>query len=155
MDMRVLTLGTFDTIHAGHVGLFHQCRRLAGPDGEVVVAVNSDEFVEYYKGAPPLIPYESRAVVIANLNMVDLVVENNNHRDQANLIDEMMPDLIVVGQDWALKDYVGQLGITQEWLDTRDIQLCYVPRTGHWSSTGIKTTTNHRGAADNTPTPVR
>lgn len=137
--MRVLTLGTFDTIHAGHVGLFRQCRRLAGPDGEVVVAINSDEFVARYKGAPPLVPYASRAAVIMGLRTVDRVVMNDSHPRQVDLIDEIMPDLLVIGQDWALKDYMGQLGISQQWLDDRDIQLCYVPRTGDWSSTAIKT----------------
>lgn len=135
--MRVLSLGTFDTIHAGHVGLFRQCRRLAG-NGEVVIAVNSDEFVTHYKGAPPLVPYESRATVIAALRMVDRVVANTTQNDQATLIESIAPDIIVIGQDWAFKDYTGQLGISQQWLDDRNIQLCYVPRTGQWSSTAIK-----------------
>lgn len=138
--MRVLTLGTFDTIHAGHVGLFRQCRRLAGhPDGQVIVAINSDEFVARYKGAPPLVPYASRAAVIGALWMVDEVVCNDSHGNQGNLIEAARPDVLVIGQDWALKDYMGQLGISQQWLDDRDIQLCYVPRTGEWSSTAIKT----------------
>ena len=138
MDVRVLTIGTFDTIHAGHVGLFTQCRRLAGILGHVIVGINSDEFVKKYKGATPLVPYESRATVIAALRMVDSVVKNDTHTDQATLIEQAHPDVLVIGQDWALKDYMAQLGITQTWLDERNIQLCYVPRTGDWSSTGIK-----------------
>lgn len=136
--MKVLTIGTFDTIHAGHVGLFKQCRRLAGPLGEVIVGINSDSFVKHYKGATPLVPYASRATVIASLRMVDRVVENDNHDNQWHLIQEAHPDLLVIGQDWALKDYMAQLGITQRWLDEHNIQLCYVPRTGDWSSTEIK-----------------
>lgn len=137
--MRVLTIGTFDTIHAGHVGLFNQCRRLAGPLGEVIVGINSDEFVDKYKGAPPLVPYESRATVIAAMSMVDRIVKNTRHADQPYLIKDAHPDLLVIGQDWALKNYPAQLGITQRWLDEQNIQLCYVPRTGDWSSTAIKT----------------
>lgn len=135
--MKVLSMGTFDTIHAGHVGLFRQCRRLAG-NGWVVIAVNSDEFVARYKGTPPLVPYESRAAVIAALRTVDRVLMNASHDEQATLIESVAPDLLVIGQDWALKDYMGQLGISQQWLDDRNIQLCYVPRTGDWSSTAIK-----------------
>lgn len=136
--MKVLTVGTFDTIHAGHIGLFRQCRRLAGPIGEVIVGINSDEFVKKYKGSAPLIPYASRAAVIGSLWMVNTVVPNTDHAWQPTLIDNARPDILVIGQDWALKDYMSQLGITQSWLDQRDIQLCYVPRTGDWSSTEIK-----------------
>lgn len=136
--MRVLTIGTFDTIHAGHIGLFKQCRRLAGPIGQVIVGINSDEFVKHYKGATPLIPYTSRAAVIEALTLVDRVVTNDNYDNQWHLIQEAHPDILVVGQDWATKDYMNQLGITQTWLNERHIQLCYVPRTGNWSSTEIK-----------------
>lgn len=136
--MRVLTVGTFDTLHAGHIGLFRQCRRLAGPVGQVIVGINSDDFVKRYKGTTPLVPYESRATVIAALTMVDQVVINDTHTEQANLIENARPDLLVIGQDWALKDYLAQLGVTQAWLDEKNIQLCYVPRTGDWSSTEIK-----------------
>ena len=136
--MNVLTIGTFDTIHAGHVGLFTQCKRLAGSLGNVTVGINSDQFVEKYKGAKPLVPYSSRAAVIAALSMVDRVVKNTTHLGQAALIEDAHPDILVVGQDWALKNYLAQLGIGQSWLDARNIQLCYVPRTGDWSSTEIK-----------------
>lgn len=138
MDMRVLTIGTFDTIHAGHIGLFMQCRRLAGPLGHVTVGINTDTFVEKYKGAAPLVPYASRAAVIGALSMVDSVVMNYAHDSQATVIRNATTDLLVIGQDWALKDYLSQLGITQQWLDEQNIQLCYVPRTGDWSSTEIK-----------------
>ena len=136
--MRVLTIGSFDTIHAGHIGLFNQCRRLAGPLGQVIVGINSDDFVKKYKGAPPLVPCTSRAAVIAALKTVDQVVINKTHLGQANLIKQARPDILVVGQDWALKNYLAQLGIGQPWLDKNNIQLCYVPRTGDWSSTAIK-----------------
>lgn len=144
--MRVLTVGTFDPLHAGHIGLFRQCRRLAGPEGEVTVGINSDEFVAHYKGAAPLVPYESRATVIASLRMVDRIVRNASHTTQAHLIEQAHPDILVIGQDWALKDYMAQLGISQQWLDARDIQLCYVPRTGDWSSTAIKRASSGSGS---------
>lgn len=136
--VRVLTIGTFDTIHAGHIGLFRQCRRIAGPVGQVIVGINSDEFVEKYKGAAPLVPYVSRAAVITAIRGVDQIVKNKTHLGQAELIEQARPDVLVVGQDWALKNYLTQLGIGQRWLDERNIQLCYVPRTGDWSSTEIK-----------------
>jgi len=135
--MRVLTMGTFDTIHAGHIGLFNQCRRLAG-DSEVIVAVNTDEFVTSYKGKPPLVPYASRAAVIQTLRTVNRVVPNYGGWQQPLLIAQVAPDILVVGDDWAAKNYLEQINTTQQWLDSKNIQLCYVPRTGNWSSTAIK-----------------
>jgi cytidyltransferase-like protein len=135
--MRVLTLGTFDPPHPGHVGLFAQCRRIA-QGGEVVVAVNSDKFILNYRGKAPLMAEGDRVGVLEAFRDVDRVVVNRELLGQALLIEEIKPDCIVIGQDWALKDYLTQLRVTQPWLDDRNIQLCYVPRTGEWSSTEIK-----------------
>jgi glycerol-3-phosphate cytidylyltransferase len=136
--MKVLTLGTFDTLHSGHIGLFRQCRRIAGPEGTVVVAVNSDQFVQKYKNRTPLIPYEIRAAVIAELRTVDVVFKNYGDANQPPLIEHVNPDCIVIGEDWAKNNYLAQIGVTQQWLDDRAIQLCYVPRTGDWSSTALR-----------------
>lgn len=140
--MIALTLGTFDPVHSGHIGLFKQCRRLAGPEGKVIVGINTDVFVLEYKRTMPLLPEEVRYDLISNLSMVDQVVLNHGGSTQADLIAELHPDLLIIGLDWAFKDYYGQLGITQEWLDERDIQLVYVHRTGEWSSTELKMRTN-------------
>lgn len=136
--MIALSLGTFDPVHSGHIGLFKQCRRLAGPEGRVIIGINSDEFVLSYKKTSPLLPESVRYDLISNLSMVDEVIINHGGSTQAALIEEQHPDLLVIGLDWAFKDYYGQLGITQEWLDERDIQLVYVHRTGEWSSTDLK-----------------
>lgn len=135
--MKVLTLGTFDPPHPGHVGLFAQCRRIA-QGGDVVVAVNSDQFILNYRGKAPLMSEKDRAGVIAGFRDVDEVVINRELLGQALLIEDVNPDCIVIGQDWALKDYLAQIRVTQRWLDDHNIQLCYVPRTGGWSSTEIK-----------------
>lgn len=131
-----ITLGTFDPLHAGHLGLFSQCRRLAD---ELTVAVNTDEFVTTYRGKPPLMPEYHRMAVIDGLQMVNYVIPNRGGALQRDVILDSGADLIVIGDDWAAKDYYGQLHITQGWLDANGIQLVYVPRTGEWSSTAIKT----------------
>jgi len=136
--MKILTLGTFDCLHSGHLGLFRQCRRIAGPDGVVVVAVNTDLFVEKYKHRTPLMPYKARSEVIAELRTVDQVFANYGDDNQPPLIDHVAPDVIVIGEDWAKNNYLAQIGVTQRWLDDRNIQLCYVPRTGDWSSTALR-----------------
>jgi len=134
----VLTLGTFDPLHEGHLGLFRQCQNFAGEYGKLVVAVNSDQFIKQYRGALPSITALVRAEAINQLDMVDSVLINYGGANQAALINQVNPDFLVIGLDWAFKDYYGQLGITREWLEERNIQLAYVPRTGDWSSTEIK-----------------
>lgn len=131
----VLTLGTFDMLHVGHLELFRACREMAGPDGAVVVAVNRDEFVRQFKGQLPVIPYQQRREMVAACRDVDLAVCNAGDDHAAWAIVTIDPDIIVVGDDWRDRDYLGQLGVTQGWLDRRGIRVVYVSRT-----TGVSTT---------------
>jgi bifunctional ADP-heptose synthase (sugar kinase/adenylyltransferase) len=48
------------------------------------------------------------------------------------------PDIVVIGSDWAKKDYYKQMGFTQDWLDENGIGLCYFPYTQNISTTIIK-----------------
>lgn len=136
--MRLLTIGSFDTLHLDHIRLFDQCRRLIGPDGELVVGVNSDGFYKSYRGYQPLMPEDVRVGVIARLKGIDRVVVNYGGSNQAALIAGIKPDILAIGTDWASRDYYSQLGITQDWLDERNIQLVYVPHGNRYSSTDIK-----------------
>lgn len=134
--MRVMTLGTFDLFHAGHVELLRHCHRLAHYPGpkfrapvEVIVGLNTDEFVESYKGQPPVIPWADRAAVLEACRYVKYVQDNPlRGRTQAEGISLTSPDVIAVGSDWQGKDYLGQLGIDQAFLNERGIQIVYVPR---------------------------
>jgi glycerol-3-phosphate cytidylyltransferase len=134
----VYTGGTFDLFHEGHVHFLWQCKRIAGEDGKVVVSLNTDEFIEEYKGKPPIIPYESRKAVLLGSKYVDSVIPNEGGKDSTPAILRIMPDFIVIGSDWAKKDYYAQMGFTQDWLDGYEIVLIYVPYTEGISSTQIK-----------------
>lgn len=135
---KVLTLGTFDLVHPGHVALFRECRKLAG-DGRVVVAVNLDGFVTRFKHRAPVMTWTQRAEVIRSIRYVDEVLENNGNY-QPDLIESVRPDWLVIGVDWATKDYYGQLGITPQWLAERGITLLYVAheQTGTVSTTMLR-----------------
>lgn len=128
----VLTMGTFDLLHEAHVALLAECRKLAGPDGRVVVGLNRDAFVARYKQQPTM-SFEERAAVLRAVRDVDEVVENDG-RDQAAVIALVDPDWLVVGMDWAGRDYYGQIGVTAQWLAERDVSLHYV---AHPHSSGI------------------
>lgn len=69
---------------------------------------------------------------------VDDVVENIGGRDSRPAIIMVRPNIIVIGSDWAKKDYYAQMGFTQEWLDQRGIGLAYVPYTKDISTTILK-----------------
>lgn len=131
----VYTGGTFDLFHAGHVFLLRECRRL----GEVVAALNTDEFVAEYKGAPPVMSYDERAAVLRACRYVDRVVPNLGGADSKPAIRSVGPDVILVGQDWAARDYYEQMGFTPRWLADQDIGLFYVPHApSGLSSTEVK-----------------
>lgn len=134
----VYTGGTFDLFHPGHVNLLRQCRKIAGEDGSVCVALNTDEFVEAYKGKRPVMSYQERSAVLRASRYVDYVVENLGGTDSLPTISSVRPDFIVVGSDWATKDYYKQMGFSQKWLDVMGITLVYVPYTEAISSTKIK-----------------
>ena len=134
---RVLTIGTFDLFHAGHVELLRECRRLAGR-GKVVVGVNGDEFVKSFKGRAPVIPWDKRVEVVGACSFVDWVAVHEDRTTTRRLIADTDPDIIAVGDDWKDRDYLGQLGVTQDWLDSRGIEVVYVPRTTSVSSSAIR-----------------
>lgn len=135
----VLTIGTFDMLHVGHLELFRACRRLAGLDGLFVVAVNSDEFVERFKGRRPIESQHDRMTKLCAIRGVDHVVRNMGDEYAGQVIGRMNPRIVAVGDDWAPpKDYLGQLHITQAFLDERGIRIEYVPRTTGESTTAIR-----------------
>jgi glycerol-3-phosphate cytidylyltransferase len=134
----VYTGGTFDLFHSAHVRFLKACRRLAGQDGRVVVALNSDAFIQAYKGSSPIMSFDERKEVLLGCRYVDAVVANIGGADSKPSIEQVMPDLIVIGDDWARKDYYAQMQFTRDWLDQMDIQLVYVPYTPGISTTDIK-----------------
>lgn len=138
MGKIVYTGGTFDLFHAGHIKFLKACRRIAGDEGYVLVALNTDEFIEAYKGKPPVMTYEERKTVLLACKYVNSVVPNLSGADSKPTIMTYEPDFIVIGDDWARKDYYAQMQFTQEWLDEQDIQLVYVPYTKGISTTELK-----------------
>lgn len=134
----IYTGGTFDLFHAGHVSLLSACHQLAGPGGLVIVGLNTDEFVERYKGLRPVTPYSDREMVLLACRHVDQVVCNCGDEDSRAIIVKVKPTIIAVGIDWAVRDYYKQMGFDQSWLDARKIQLVYLPHVPGLSTSKIK-----------------
>jgi glycerol-3-phosphate cytidylyltransferase len=137
MGLRVYTGGSFDLYHWAHGEFLRRCKELAG-DGQVIVSLNTDEFIKEYKKKGLVMTYEERRKALLSCRWVDDVVANIGGADSRIAIDLVKPDLIVIGSDWARKDYYNQMGFDQDWLDDRGIGLCYIPYTQGISSTDIK-----------------
>jgi glycerol-3-phosphate cytidylyltransferase len=130
--------GTYDLFHSGHVNILRRCREIAGPDGKVVIALNTDDFVYQFKNKRPICNDQERMDVLLACKYVDEVIMNVGGQDSKITIDLVKPNYIVAGSDWAKKDYHAQMSFTQEWLDERGIGLVYVPYTQAISSTQIR-----------------
>jgi len=76
MGLRVYTGGSFDLYHSGHVRFLERCKTLAGDDGQVIVSLNTDQFIKAYKGKGLVMNYEERKSVLLSCRYVDDVVAN-------------------------------------------------------------------------------
>lgn len=138
MGAVVYTGGTFDLFHSAHTRFLKACRRIAGEDGSVVVSLNTDDFIQSYKGKSPIMSFDERKEILLGCRFVDRVIANHGGADSKPAIELVMPDFIVIGDDWAKKDYYKQMQFTQGWLDERGIGLIYVPYTEGISTTNLK-----------------
>jgi len=134
-DAIVYTGGTFDLFHCGHVRFLRQCSFLARI---VVVSLNTDDFVESFKGKPPVMSFDERREILLSSRSVAAVVRNIGGADSRIAIDVVAPDIIAIGSDWESKDYYSQMGFTRSWLDERGIDVVYLPYTEGISSTDVK-----------------
>jgi len=132
---KLYTGGTFDLFHAGHVNFLKMCKQLADT---VIVSLNTDGFIEEYKKFTPFYSFEQREQILLSCIYCDHVIPNIGGKDSTVAIDQVNPNIIAIGTDWAKKDYYSQMGFTQKWLDMRNITLVYLPYTEHISSTIIK-----------------
>lgn len=82
--------------------------------------------------------YAEREAVLLSCRYVDSVIPNYGGPDSKPSIIKARAELIVIGSDWARKDYYKQMEFTQDWLDQHEIGLAYIPYTAGISSTQIK-----------------
>ena len=123
---RVLTYGTFDLLHYGHINLLKRAKALGD---YLIVALSTDEFSEI-KGKKAYHDYETRRKMLEAIRYVDLVVPENSWEQKINDIKEYHVDITVMGGDWAGSDKFEYL---QDYCE-----LVYLPRTEGVSTSKIK-----------------
>ncbi|KIC18759.1 MULTISPECIES: glycerol-3-phosphate cytidylyltransferase [unclassified Leisingera] len=121
---RVITYGTFDTLHFGHIRLLRRARELGD---YLVVALSSDEFNEL-KGKTSKFSWEERKRDLEAIRYVDLVIPEHTWEQKRQDVQDHNIDVFTMGDDWTGEfDFLSDL-----------CQVIYMPRTPEISSTMIR-----------------
>ena len=120
----VITYGTFDLFHVGHLRLLERARSLGD---RLVVAVSTDEF-NAGKGKRTLIPYKDRAAIVQAIRFVDEVIPETNWAQKTDDIQRFNVTTFVMGEDWK-----GKFDELKE-----HCEVVYLPRTDGISTTELK-----------------
>jgi D-beta-D-heptose 7-phosphate kinase/D-beta-D-heptose 1-phosphate adenosyltransferase len=101
----VFTNGCFDLLHAGHVRLFHEAKRLGDA---LIVALNSDRSVRRLKGPTrPVFPLPERFEILAALTDIDYLTSFDQATPQ-KAVAALKPDVLVKGGDWGPLEIIGR-----------------------------------------------
>jgi glycerol-3-phosphate cytidylyltransferase len=124
MKKTIITYGTFDMFHIGHLKLLQRLKNMAD---ELIVAVSTDEFNKG-KGKKVMIPYEQRAEIVANIKCVDRVIPEESWEQKVDDIKKYSVDIFAIGNDWE-----GKFDFLKEYCE-----VVYLPRTKDISTTQLK-----------------
>jgi cytidyltransferase-like protein len=113
MGLTIVTNGKFDVLHTGHFNILNFCRTIAGPDGEVIVFIDSDYRVAKQNCYGPVVSEEIRRINLKRLmcgtrKMVDLIGIFSTDESLHFQMKENKPDFIVKGSEWAGQPVIGQ-----------------------------------------------
>ena len=118
----VITYGTFDTFHYGHLELLKRSKELGD---KLIVAVSTDEF-NSLKGKKSVFSYEKRYEWVSSIKFVDLVIPENNWEQKDHDVIKYNINILTMGDDWTGK------------FDYLPCKVIYFNRTPEISTTAIK-----------------
>ena len=122
---RVITYGTFDLLHYGHINLLRRAKELGD---YLIVALSTDEFNSVEKNKICYFSYEQRKSLLEAIRYVDLVIPEENWEQKRPDVKEYHIDTFVMGDDWK-----GKFDFLKD-----SCEVVYLPRTPEISSTQIK-----------------
>jgi glycerol-3-phosphate cytidylyltransferase len=122
---KIITYGTFDLLHYGHINLLKRARELGD---YLIVALSTDEFNAVEKQKSCYFDYDKRKMLLESIRYVDLVIPERNWDQKISDIKEYKIDIFVMGNDWQGKfDYLKEY-----------CEVVYLSRTPEISTTQIK-----------------
>jgi glycerol-3-phosphate cytidylyltransferase len=120
----IITYGTFDFLHVGHIRLLQRAKALGD---HLIVGLSTDEF-NLVKHKSAFIPYEQRKEILEAIKYVDLVIPENTWEQKVQDVHNHQVDIFVMGDDW-----LGEFDFLQE-----HCEVVYLPRTQDISSSFLK-----------------
>ncbi len=130
---RVITYGTYDLLHYGHINLLKRAKELGD---YLIVALSTDEFNSVEKNKKCYFSYEQRKSLLEAIRYVDLVIPETSWEQKKTDIHEYHIDVFVIGDDWKCKF---------NFLKDEGCEVVYLPRTPEISTTQIKQDLNKKG----------
>jgi len=121
----ILTYGTFDLLHIGHINLLRRARNLGD---RLIVALSTDEFNWVEKNKTCTNSYKDRKVILESLRFVDLVIPEESWEQKNTDVEKYNVDVFVIGDDWK-----GHFDFLKD-----KCEVVYLPRTANVSTTEIK-----------------
>ena len=129
---KVITYGTFDLLHYGHINLLRRAKSLGD---YLIVGLSTDEFNNKEKNKECYFDYDNRKSLLDAVRYVDCVIPENNWEQKISDIQKYNIDVFVIGDDWKGKfDYLKDSGV----------EVVYLPRTKEISTSKIKDDLNRR-----------
>ncbi|GAA2111107.1 adenylyltransferase/cytidyltransferase family protein [Microlunatus panaciterrae] len=123
-ETTVITFGTFDVLHVGHVRVLNRAAELGD---RLVVGVSSDALNLAKKGRNPVFSQQERLEIVANLKVVDTVFVEESLELKREYVEQHAADILVMGDDWAGKfDFLNDI-----------CKVVYLPRTPSISTTAL------------------
>ena len=123
---RVITYGTFDLLHYGHINLLRRAKALGD---YLIVVISSDEFNWNEKHKKCYFTYEQRKALVEAIRYVDLVIPEESWSQKRSDMHEYHVDTFVMGDDWKGKF---------DFLEEEGVEVVYLPRTPEISSSKMK-----------------
>lgn len=121
---RIITYGTYDLIHTGHINLLKRAREFGD---FLIVGISTDEF-NAVKGKKAYYTFEQRKQILEAVRYVDLVIPENNWEQKIDDVKKYKIDTFVMGDDWK-----GKFDFLKNYCD-----VIYLPRTVGISTTKVK-----------------
>lgn len=123
---RVITYGTYDLLHYGHINLLRRAKALGD---YLIVVISTDEFNWNQKHKKCYFSYEQRKALVESIRYVDLVIPEESWEQKRSDMHEYHVDTFVIGDDWEGKfDFLKEEGV----------EVVYLPRTPEISSSQMK-----------------